>query len=87
MRVGSLVVCINKQGWGNLETGTSVPGPVFNGIYIVSGFPKPDYITLEEFPELDENRDTEYWDITQFKEIQPPMDIDIEDLIKETLEV
>lgn len=82
MRVGSLVICINKKGWEDLKTGISTIGPAYNCIYTISGFPKPKYLTLEEFPDLDEDGDTENWYIEAFIEIQPPMEIKIESLIE-----
>jgi hypothetical protein len=87
MKIGSLVICINELGWISLQTGESQRGPLFNRIYTVSGFPISGYITLEEFPDMCEDGTSQNWQIEQFVEIQPPMDIEIDELIKEPLEV
>lgn len=87
MRIGSLVICINDAGWMDSKTYESTFGPQLNEICTVSGFPKPGFITLEEYDDLSIDDDTNNWPIDQFREIQPPMNIEIDNLIEETLEV
>lgn len=85
MKVGSLVMCINKLGWMDIDTEELTPGPQYKEECVVSGFPKPGYITLEEYDYLSVGNDTNNYQIEQFVEIQPPMDIDIESVIEEPL--
>lgn len=86
MQVGSLVICLTGN-WCDSETLKPTIGPKLNEICTISGFPKKGYITLEEYPQLDEIGGTENYAIGAFRELQPPMEIDIEYLIKEPIYV
>jgi len=83
MQVGSLVICLNGNGWYSVQTNQSCLGPRLNEIVTISGFPKPNYITFMEYPELWIDGTTMNYPVQEFREIQPPMDIDIELIIKE----
>jgi hypothetical protein len=74
------------MGWVETETNKPSIGPNLNEICTVSGFPKPGYICLEEYDHIIANNDdTNNYEITQFREIQPPLDIDIETIIEENI--
>jgi hypothetical protein len=87
MRIGSLVICISGGVWYDVRTGNIIPGPRLNEICTVSAFPKPGYINLEEYPDLDEEGHPVNYHMQEFREIQPPMNIDIDSIIEEKITI
>lgn len=92
MQVGSLVKCIGKFLGEAGQHGLFIP-PVYGNDYVVRSieFSESDhaYIRVEEIinkPQIwpDGSYSEAQFDIDGFVEILPPMDISIEELIKET---
>lgn len=85
MKVGSLVECVNDKPLSYTVPG---PMPVVGNIYTVSDIFKTPmkgliFIRVDEI-ELDV-KDRPYigFDISRFREVQPPMSISIEDFLME----
>lgn len=93
MKVGSLVECIKdfsifrqNRKFEKYET-----FPIKGNIYTVRGIPNDRVILLEEIinpikPYNDGNKECAF-DMEGFREIQPPMEINIEELMSEPLSV
>jgi hypothetical protein len=84
MKVGSLVICeapYNK--WIVLDSGQSTIGPSHGEITTISGF-QDEFLEFMEYPQLGADGLRDAYHRKWFREVQPPMNIDIENLIHET---
>ena len=83
MRSNALVQCLNDAGWQDEQLTLPVDGPVFKGIYTVV-HNNSGYLILEEFPHMGWDGMVSEWNAYFFREIQPPMTIDISEIQHQT---
>jgi len=85
MQPGSLCICIVDGDWIS-KFGTRHPGPLFNENVVVDRFSEEgeDYLVFAEYPGKDEHGEAFSFNRMYFREIQPPMTLQIEELISET---
>ena len=83
MQKGSLVECIHDGGWFDDKTGQPVSGPRGGDICTICGFFE-GYLVFYEYPGIDQNGEPEAFHPRHFREIQPPITVQIEELISET---
>ena len=85
MQKGSLVECTTGGDWIS-KTDRKHPGPIYKEIVTCTGYGEEgeDYLMFEEYPGIDEDGEQYSYHRMYFREIQPPMEINIENLILET---
>lgn len=84
MHIGSLVECTWGGGWEDTITREPKPGPAAGDILTVSGFDKEVYLMFEEWPQVDWDGEQMSFHRKCFRELQPPITVQIEELISET---
>lgn len=83
MQKGSIVICEGAHGqWYDIETNVDTFGPADGEILTVSGFQK-GFLEFQEYPELQHDGLPAAFSPIYFRELQPPMKIDIESFITE----
>ena len=85
MKVGSLVICeapFNR--WVALDSGQSTIGPSRGEITTISGF-QDEYLEFIEYSQLGTDGVRDAYHRHWFREVQPPMNIDVENLMQETV--
>ncbi|KAA2242840.1 hypothetical protein F0L74_09945 [Chitinophaga agrisoli] len=84
MQKGSIVICLMDGTWEYVETKETSTGPRYGDQTVVSGFQGDGlYLEFEEYPALCSDGLPNSWDRTYFREVQPPMTVQIEDIISE----
>ena len=84
MRDGSLVECIHDGPWYDTTTNKLATGPVLGEICTINGFFKDEYLIFLEYPGKEPNGEPISFNRYSFREIQPPMPMQIQELISET---
>lgn len=96
MTEGSLVECLNSfnywelSPWEEYKKRTGYDenyGPKYKELSIVDGIKMEEgikYISLLEYPKLDVLGDREWYDARAFRELQPPMTIEIDYFLSKT---
>lgn len=85
MKQGSIVECQAGGVWWNTKTMMCEPGPALKEISVVDGFFNDNYIYLQEYNYLSSDGTRLSYNKEYFREIQPPMVINIEQYISETV--
>lgn len=84
MQKGSLVICIASVQWEDVDTKELASGPALGEMTVISGFQSGDYLEFEEYPEIQEDGLPGAWHKRWFEEVQPPVEIKIDELLYET---
>lgn len=84
MQKGSLCECTTGGDWISKAERTH-PGPGYKQIVTCSGYGEggPDYLVFDEYQGHDEDGERYSFHRMYFREIQPPMAINIESIISE----
>lgn len=91
MKPGSLVECIHKGPWKFISDGGIYPnGPKYKEICTVENIIEDSegvWLVLVEYTDVNPFTGYRYdYEMALFREIQPPMDIEIESLISQPVE-
>jgi len=83
MQNGSLAECIDDRGWEHATMGYGPKrAPRLKEVVTVCDMGrmlKIDYLEFEEYPPINGRR--QLWEAKRFRELQPPMDVEVSELI------
>lgn len=93
MKIGSLVVCLRSEWFNNEET-TPIIKPKKDILYVVRGTHRVHGeagITLEEIinppQQFSTGFEEPHFNVVGFREMQPPMEVSIEEILEETQKI